>query len=435
VDTTAPTIASVAIGGQTGAQNGLLNVGDTVTVLATFSETVSVNTAGGVPTLKLKVGSQYRDATYSGGTGTSTLSFTYTVSAGDTDGDGISVDADSLALNGGTIRDLGGTNATLSHAAAADNGSYKVDTTAPTVAGVTLFDATGRQGDVLNAGDTVTLEVSFSEAVYVDTTNGVPKLKIRIGSQLRDALYVSGDGTDKLHFTYTIEAGQTDTDGISVDSNSLIVAAGAIRDRAGTDVNPVHASVAANASYKVDTTAPTVTSVVISGQTGGQNNLLNVGDTVTLDVTFSEAVYVDTANGQPRLKIKVGSDDREAVYAAGSGSTRLQFTYTIAAGDMDGDGISLDANGLSVTNSSIRDFGGTNANLAHSAVDANPTYKVDTQPATIASVVIVGQTGGQNNLLNAGDTVTLETTFSKVVFVDTGAGAPRLTIDVGGQTR
>ena len=57
VDTTLPTVSSVAITGeQDGIQNSFLNAGDNVSVTATFSETVIVDNSSGNPTLTLVVG-------------------------------------------------------------------------------------------------------------------------------------------------------------------------------------------------------------------------------------------------------------------------------------------------------------------------------------------------------------------------------------------
>ena len=78
IDTTAPTVSSVAASGS-GITNGSgdLNAGHTVTLTLDMSEAVTV--ANGTPTLTLNDGGT---ATYSGGSGTNALTFTYTVAAG-----------------------------------------------------------------------------------------------------------------------------------------------------------------------------------------------------------------------------------------------------------------------------------------------------------------------------------------------------------------
>ncbi|UHD43875.1 hypothetical protein LUX29_12300 [Aureimonas altamirensis] len=59
----------------------------------------------------------------------------------------------------------------------------------------------------------------------------------------------------------------------------------------------------------------------------------------------------------------------------------------------------------------------------------------DTTTPTVSSLSITGQTGRQNGLLNAGDTVTFSAAFSEAVFVDAAVGAPVLKVNVSGQLR
>ena len=135
LESVAPTVSGgVTISGASGVQNSLLNTGDVVSVTATFSENVSVT---GTPQLTLLVGTTDRTATYTSGSGGTTLVFQYTIQAGETDSDGISIRANVLALNSGTISDASGNNATLAHSSVANNLSFMVDTTAPTLAQVT----------------------------------------------------------------------------------------------------------------------------------------------------------------------------------------------------------------------------------------------------------------------------------------------------------
>ena len=134
----------------------------------TFSEAVTVV---GTPRITLDIGGAHGAAEYSGaGTTPGELRFSYTVAAGDEDRDGIAVVANSLALNGGTIR-AGATNATLTHAALQAN-DHKVDGVAPTVTvgGETrTYVPPGRQFNVV---------FYFSEEVYgltdsaITVTNG-----------------------------------------------------------------------------------------------------------------------------------------------------------------------------------------------------------------------------------------------------------------------
>ena len=143
-------------------------------------------------------------------------------------------------------------------------GINDLDEIPPTVSSVAISGATGLQDNLLNAGDVVNVTVSLSEAT---TVTGTPQLALNIGGATVQADYVSGSGTNELVFQYTIQASQTDTDGISIDADSLSLNGGSLQDAAGNDATLTHTAVAANAGYGVDTTAPTTAVASPSSQT------------------------------------------------------------------------------------------------------------------------------------------------------------------------
>ncbi len=108
-DATAPNVQSVS----SSTADGSYKAGDVITINVIFSEAVTVNTTGGTPQLTLETGATDQVLNYSSGSGTSTLSFTYTVQDGDSSADLNYETTSSLALNGGTIKDAAGNNATL----------------------------------------------------------------------------------------------------------------------------------------------------------------------------------------------------------------------------------------------------------------------------------------------------------------------------------
>ncbi|MEK7865488.1 MAG: hypothetical protein AAB434_02315, partial [Planctomycetota bacterium] len=116
--------------------NGFYGVGAVITVTVTFSDVVFVT---GVPQLTLATGGPGTPVNYTSGSGTNTLTFTYTVAAGDNSPDLDYVATNSLSPNGGTIRDLSGTDAVLTLPAPGAPGSLGfnkdivVDTTPPSV--------------------------------------------------------------------------------------------------------------------------------------------------------------------------------------------------------------------------------------------------------------------------------------------------------------
>ena len=116
IDTTAPTISGVS--STTAA--GTYKADDAISIQVTFSEAVTVT---GTPQLTLETGGSDAVVDYASGSTTNVLTFTYTVGAGENSTDLDYASTTALALNGGTIQDVGGTNATLTLAAVGDAGS------------------------------------------------------------------------------------------------------------------------------------------------------------------------------------------------------------------------------------------------------------------------------------------------------------------------
>jgi len=219
IDTTAPTVSSVAITSADGILNNFLNAGDVVYITVTLSEDVIVS---GTPQLGLNIGSSTVQASYSSGSGSNQLVFAYTIQAGQNDANGISIDANSLSLNSGTITDAAGNATTLTHSAVTDNGGYMVDTTVPTLSSSNPAD---NSADVDPTGNIV---LTFSENITAGSgniviSNGVDTRTISIS----DATQISISGN-----TVTINP----TADLEWNSDyNVQMATGVLRDGAGND--------------------------------------------------------------------------------------------------------------------------------------------------------------------------------------------------------
>ena len=111
-DTTAPTISSLSFTSDPGSDR-TYGTGDTIQVTVTFSENVTVT---GSPQLELSMSnSSNRQAGYSSNSSGADVVFEYTVVVGDRASDGLEIQANKLTLNGGTIQDASGNDATLTH--------------------------------------------------------------------------------------------------------------------------------------------------------------------------------------------------------------------------------------------------------------------------------------------------------------------------------
>ena len=117
-------------------------------------------------------------------------------------------------------------------------------TAAPAVATVTSVVATGSGIDAngngdLGVGSTVTLTVDFSKDVIVDTSGGVPYLRLNNGAT---ATYTGGSGTSALAFSYVVAAGQNTLDlavkSLALNGAEIADATGKDAILSGAHVNP-----------------------------------------------------------------------------------------------------------------------------------------------------------------------------------------------------
>ena len=294
--------------------------------------------AGGTPTLTLNDGGT---ATYSGGSGTSALTFSYTVGAGQNTA---ALTATAVNLNSATITDGAGNAANLSLSGLTQSGP-QIDTTAPTVSSV-VASGTGISsgtGD-LDAGKTVTLTMNLSSAVTV--AGGTPTLTLNDGGT---ATYSGGSGTSALTFSYTVGAGQNTPD-LTVTAVNLNAAT--VTDGAGNAANLTGAVTNPAGTLQIDTTTPTISSLVESPSSGD----LDAGKTVTLTMNLTEAVTV--AGGTPTLTL---NDGGTATYSGGSGTSALTFSYTVGAGQ---NTAGLTATAVNLNAATITDGAGNAANLS-----------------------------------------------------------------------
>ena len=444
VDAADLAVSSVAIKGTDAAgadKATTLVAGDKIVVAVTMNKATTVT---GTPTYTIDVGGVAKTVTYVSGSGTTELVFSYTIVAGDNDSaDGITAGTTALALAGGTLKDAAGNDAILTtpEVAAADN-AVAVDTVVPTVTAVLI---TGEDSmntpktTTLGMNDNIVVTVTMSEAT---TITGAATYTIDVGGVSKTAAYVSGSGTTALKFSYTVAAGDADSaDGITASTTALALVGGTLKDAAGNDAVLTTPEVAtADNAVAVDTIAPTVSSVAISGTdslNAPKTTTLVAGDNIVVNVSMSEAVIVVDTGGTPTYTIDVGGVSKSATYVSGSGTTALKFSYTIVAGDNDSaDGITAGTTAITLNGGTLKDAAGNNANLATPAVAAaDNAVAVDTAVPTVSSVAIKGTDAAgadKTTTLVVGDKIVVTATMSEATTV---TGTPTYTIDVGGVSK
>jgi hypothetical protein len=103
--------------------------------------------------------------------------------------------------------------------------THSLDLSAPSVVSVSSLVADG----TYIAGDIIRIEVEFDEATIVA---GTPRIKLNT-APTRYATYVSGSGTDRLIFEYTVAPGDLAADLNYLDTESLELNSGSLTDLAG----------------------------------------------------------------------------------------------------------------------------------------------------------------------------------------------------------
>ncbi len=139
-DTTAPTIEGIELSSDPGMDETYA-IGDMIAVTVRFSETVTVDTTHGTPTLDLTVGNQSKPARYSPTPVSADVVFLYTVEDNDIDTDGVSIAAGRIVLNDGAIQDLADNPAVVAYEEVPPQAGHKVDGVKPELRSATVDGA------------------------------------------------------------------------------------------------------------------------------------------------------------------------------------------------------------------------------------------------------------------------------------------------------
>ena len=191
-------------------------------------------------------------------------------------------------------------------------------------------------------GQPIQINANFSSAItltddelkdsYILLTN------IKNGSSEKEckAKYKSGAGSQTIIFEYIPEEGDyTDTDinvGVKYEydtettcAKNLIKDCAKLKDGENVHLNTLLSSSVLNGKQiKVDAVSPKVSSIFVSAD----KDYLKAGETVTVDVTFTESILVQ---GSPTLILKVGSEDFE-LNLESSTSNAITFKGTVIEG-------------------------------------------------------------------------------------------------------
>jgi hypothetical protein len=327
VDVTAPTVSSVSIAANAGSDATYIS-GDLITLTIAWSENVNITGTPRVPIQGLS--SKY--FSYAGGTGTTSTTFTYTVASGDNDSDGIAITANTLELNGGTIKDTSNNNANLSHLAVVASVNQKIDTAAPSFVSATVNSA-GTQ-----------ISLSYGENLS-STTASTSTFSVTVGG-LNSTISLVAISASSVTLTILPIIKITETVTVSYTDPSGANDASAIQDIGGNDASSLSAiSVTNNSAVKLNQPALSLSSTSMAY--GNTLKLIATGGSGTGAISYSVSsgpcsiVNTDsltaTSTGTCMVVATKATDttyliqnSSAATFTIGSGSTSA--TITLAAG-------------------------------------------------------------------------------------------------------
>ena len=242
--------------------------------------------------------------------------------------------------------------------------SVNLDNTSPQILGnITLpSDKTYREGEVLS------FQFTFNEEVILHGEEK-PYLSLDFTGQGASATVTSGtafwkedhdaDGTTHL-FTYSVESGIYDDDGIQLPSQITIPEDSSLSDIAG---NPVIATISSSTHLSgvlINSMEdpPQLTSVNALG-----DGVFRGGETVMLSANFNREVSISNIGGII-LSLDRGGQVIAPLYGAGESSISHNFTYEVLEGHEDsavevtgiqlGDGSIVDGNTFPVSGNNIQ---------------------------------------------------------------------------------
>ena len=293
------------------------------------------------------------------------------------------------------------------------------------------------------AGETIRVRVDFGEAV---TVTGAPYVVLDVGGQARRAAYESGTGTRHLVFGYRVARGETDTDGVSLCSDTTrdagcgqitLDGGSVVAQSDSTAVGRDLPDLGNQSGHKVDAVAgakgASISSTPLHADPG-----YSVGETVRVRVDFGEAV---TVTGASYVVLDVGGTARRASYESGTGTRYLEFAYRVARGETDTNGVSLCADTMKDAGCGrITLAGGTIVAQSDStaverdlpALGNQSGHKVDGTAPRVRGVSIASTPDDAAAGYAADETIQVAVDFGEAMTV---TGSPYLVLDMAGAPR
>ncbi|MDE0523462.1 MAG: cadherin-like beta sandwich domain-containing protein [Boseongicola sp.] len=275
--------------------------------------------------------------------------------------------------------------------------------------GVTLTSSPLHAADTYASGETVAVAVTFDRDVDVNTGGGSPGLAVDIGSSARTFGYAGMSGNRTLTFEYVVQAGDLDSDGISIGTDALALNGATIRASTGQrDADLGGTALAAQVGHRVD-----------GGQTLAAAKLASLGITHgTASLALTPQFDADTTAYDVTTS---GSDEFVTVSASAAEGGDATILPADADTDSAGHQVRLNGTETEITVTAVR------------APRPNGTYTLKvTQPRpSVSGVTVTSQPLHATDTYASSETIAVAVKFDRDVDVNTDGGSPGLDVDIG----
>ena len=312
--------------------NGTYGIAETMTIVTTFSEAVSLS-AGGTLTTTMETGSTDRDVDVTTLSMASTASGTYTVVEGDASSD---LTAASVTKQG-TITDAAGnvmSNFDIPDGQnLANSSNIVIETTRPTIQNINSSAADKTYG----VGAEIPITVTFTEAVTLSGTSAALTIPLETGDTDVNVSTSTITNSQTATGTYTVLEGHTTSgSNLTVKTDPGLSLTGTIADGASNENNdlaiPAGQNLADSKNIKVDGTYPTIqTSTTSKG-----DDTYKIGDVIPITLAFSEDLTL--TNGTLDIVLNHGNADNATVSIKAFGpADNASINYKVVENDTTND--------------------------------------------------------------------------------------------------
>ena len=283
----------------------------------------------------------------------------------------------------------------------------------PYITGMEISGPPGGNG-LYDVGETVTVTVTWSEAVNVEVTptTGIhtPYILLQYGNPYAPnarAVYASGTGATSTVFSAKVQdRGDAPYSRIDVYHEALtteIWNATPGQDPVGsfiTSAGTGKPAILGHGPFLGPESGQQVEATTVTGTPAfndpGADGVFGPAEAVEVTFTFNRPVNVDATGGTPSAPVLLGgTTERYALYLRGSGASQLVFGYTLINGDGVHSSLLVDPNALALNGGAIRDAANNlDADISHQGGGAifAPVVESDTAAPQLQSATVDGST-------------------------------------------